>query len=39
MAEELDFVSMPATVVGAVESVWANEIKDANGKPVFTISR
>jgi len=39
MAEELDFVPMPATVVGAVESVWAKEIKDANGKPVFTISR
>src|SRR5262250_2594044 len=39
MAEDLDFVPMPATVVGAVESVWTKEIKDANGKPVFTISR
>ena len=34
MAEELDFVPMPAAVVSAVESVWAKEIKDANGKPL-----
>ena len=34
MAEELDFVPMPAAVVSAVESVWAKEIKDATGKPL-----
>jgi phosphate transport system substrate-binding protein len=34
-AEELDFVSMPASVVKAVESVWAKDIKDASGKPIF----
>jgi len=39
MAEELDFVPMPATVVNAVQAVWAKEIKDANGKPIFTMSR
>jgi phosphate transport system substrate-binding protein len=36
MAEELDFVPMPASVVTAVQGVWAKEIKDAGGKPVFT---
>lgn len=38
MAEELDFVSMPASVVAAVEDAWAKEIKDANGKPIFALS-
>ncbi len=38
MAEELDFVPMPASVVTAVEGVWAKEIKDANGKPIFAAS-
>jgi phosphate transport system substrate-binding protein len=39
MAEELDYVPMPAAVVSAIEGVWAKEIKDANGKPLFTVSR
>jgi phosphate transport system substrate-binding protein len=34
-AEELDFVPMPAAVVGAVEKMWASNIKDAGGKPLF----
>jgi phosphate transport system substrate-binding protein len=38
-AEELDFVPMPASVVTAVEGVWAKEIKDASGKPLFTATR
>ncbi len=38
MAEELDFVPMPASVVTAVEGVWTREIKDASGKPVFTAA-
>jgi phosphate transport system substrate-binding protein len=37
-AEELDFVPMPAAVVTAVEGVWAKEIKDASGKPIFAAS-
>jgi phosphate transport system substrate-binding protein len=37
-AEELDFVPMPASVVTAVEGVWAKEIKDASGKPIFAAS-
>jgi len=36
MAEELDFVPMPAAVVGAVEKMWGGSIKDAGGKPLFT---
>jgi phosphate transport system substrate-binding protein len=38
MAEELDFISMPASVVSAVEGVWTKDIKDASGKPVFTAA-
>jgi len=37
MAEELDYVPMPDKVVAEVEKVWANEIKDASGKPVYTV--
>jgi phosphate transport system substrate-binding protein len=38
MAEDLDFVPMPANVVGAIEGVWSKEIKDAGGKPLFAVS-
>ena len=38
MAEELDFVPMPASVVTSIEGVWTKEIKDASGKPVFTAA-
>jgi phosphate transport system substrate-binding protein len=34
-AEDLDFVPMPSSVVTTVQGVWAKEIKDAGGKPVF----
>ncbi|MDR3467413.1 MAG: phosphate ABC transporter substrate-binding protein PstS [Xanthobacteraceae bacterium] len=36
MAEDLDYVPMPASVVKAIQAVWSNEIKDANGKPLLT---
>ena len=39
MAEELDFIAMPTSVVSAVEGVWTKEIKDASGKPLFTAGR
>jgi phosphate transport system substrate-binding protein len=39
MAEELDFVAMPAPVVSSIEGVWAKEIKDASGKPLFAAAR
>jgi len=38
MAEALDYVPMPASVVAAIKRMWANEIKDSGGKPIFTAS-
>jgi phosphate transport system substrate-binding protein len=38
MAEELDYVPMPKTVVGQIEKVWASEIKDSGGKPLYVIT-
>src|ERR1700758_2357392 len=32
MAEELDYVPMPASVVASVEKLWSTDIKDASGK-------
>jgi phosphate transport system substrate-binding protein len=37
-AEELDYVPMPDKVVGAIQKVWAAQIKDAAGKPLFALS-
>jgi phosphate transport system substrate-binding protein len=34
MADELDYVAMPANVVKDVEGTWASEIKDVSGKPL-----
>jgi phosphate transport system substrate-binding protein len=39
MAEELDYVPIPTPVVAAVKAMWAAEIKDASGKPVFVMAR
>ena len=39
MAEDLGYVPMPPNVVSAVEKLWASEIKDASGKPIFAASR
>lgn len=36
MAEELDYVPMPANVVADVEKMWAADITDAGGKPLHT---
>jgi len=38
MAEELDYVPMPGPVVAAIKKMWATDIKDASGKPLFTAS-
>ncbi len=38
MAEELDYIPMPDKVVEDVEKMWANEIKDSSGKPVFAMN-
>jgi phosphate transport system substrate-binding protein len=38
MAEELDYVPMPANVVKDIEASWSADIKDAGGKPVFAAN-
>jgi len=38
MAEDLDYVPLPKNVVGEVQKVWASEIKDASGKPIYSIA-
>jgi phosphate transport system substrate-binding protein len=38
MAEELDYVPMPAKVVAEIQKMWASEIKDASGKPLHSAS-
>jgi phosphate transport system substrate-binding protein len=35
MAESLDYVPMPASVVKLVEKTWAQEVKGSDGAPVF----
>ncbi len=37
-AQDLDYVPMPAKVVTAIQKVWASDIKDASGKPLFSAS-
>ena len=36
MAEALDYVPMPKKVVDQIENMWAKEITDASGKPLYT---
>jgi phosphate transport system substrate-binding protein len=38
MAEELDYVPMPANVIADVEKMWAADIKGSDGKPVFAMN-
>ncbi len=38
MAEDLDYVPMPANVVADIQKMWASDIKDANGKPLFALT-
>jgi phosphate transport system substrate-binding protein len=35
MADELDYIAMPDSVVKSVEAMWAKDIKGADGKPIF----
>lgn len=39
MAEELHYIPMPASVIGAVRKLWASEIQDADGRPLFVIAK
>jgi hypothetical protein len=34
--DALDYVPMPDKVVTEVEKVWASEIKDSSGRPLWT---
>lgn len=38
MAEELDYIPMPENVVADVQKMWAADIKDSAGKPVFAMN-
>ena len=35
-AEALDYIPMPDNVVGMIKKTWVNDIKSADGKPVYT---
>jgi phosphate transport system substrate-binding protein len=39
MAEELDYVPMPGSVVAAVHRLWAAQIKDPAGRPLYTLPK
>jgi phosphate transport system substrate-binding protein len=38
MADELHYVPMPAAVVKDIQNMWAQEIKDEKGQPLFVVS-
>jgi phosphate transport system substrate-binding protein len=38
MAEEIGYVPLPKDVVADIEKVWASEIKDASGKPLYAAA-
>jgi len=38
MAQDLDYVPMPEKVVSAIHKIWATEIREASGKPLFANS-
>jgi len=39
MAAELDYVPMPKKVIDVVQKLWASEIKDSSGKPLYTAMK
>jgi phosphate transport system substrate-binding protein len=38
MASDLDYIPMPEKVVGAIKKLWSADIKDKDGKPVYSVS-
>jgi phosphate transport system substrate-binding protein len=38
-AQDLDYVPMPANVVSDVQKMWASEVKDASGKPLYALTQ
>jgi phosphate transport system substrate-binding protein len=39
MAEDLDYVPLPESVVDSIRAVWAAEIKTPDGKPLYTAAK
>jgi phosphate transport system substrate-binding protein len=39
MAQDLDYVPLPDSVVGQIQATWAAQIKGADGKPVYTAAK
>jgi len=37
MAQDLDYIPMPAPVVAAIKKLWG-EVKDSSGKPIYSVS-
>ncbi len=35
LAEELDYVPLPATLIAQIEEAWKTQVKDGSGKPVW----
>ncbi len=38
MAQDLDYVPMPANVVADIQKMWSSEVKDASGKPLYAVT-
>lgn len=38
LAEDLDYVAMPDSVVRLIEANWAKDVKAADGKPVYSVT-
>jgi phosphate transport system substrate-binding protein len=38
LAEDLDYVALPDSVVRLIEATWAKDVKDADGKPVYSVT-
>jgi len=38
LADELDYVPMPSKVTAGIQKMWASEIKDSSGKPLFSAT-
>jgi len=38
LAEDLDYVALPDSVVRLIEANWVKEVKDADGKPVYSVT-
>ena len=39
MAQDLDYVPMPANVVADIQKMWSSEVKDSGGKPLYAVTQ